>query len=397
MSKKRKKKMKRDESGGSVGVIMGDALFENLCTAGYTRLDQNPEVLTCCRKVADLVSSMTIHLMENTKNGDKRLQNALSRHVDITPNRFMTRKTWIEGIVMTMQLNGRGNAVVVPQTENGRMGDLVLQPPSAVAFQDDGYGYRVSIAGVRFDPDEVLHFVLNPDQNRPWKGLGITAPIMEVANNLKQARKTEKGFMESNWKPSLIVKVDGLTEEFSDPERREELAKKYLETTGEGAPWIIPAELMQVEAVKPLSLADLAIKDTMELNKKTIAAIIGVPAFILGIGEYNEAEWNNFINTTVKMIAEILEQEMTKKLLTSEKWYFKFNPQSLYSYDLKKTADVYKELRAIGVVTGNEVRDRIGMSPRDEPEMDELVMLENYIPTDKLGDQKKLNGGGQDE
>jgi len=132
----------------------------------------------------------------------------------------------------------------------------------------------------------------------------------------------------------------------------------------------------------------------MELDKKTVASIIGVPGFILGIGSYNEQEWNNFINTKIRQIAGIIEQEMTKKLLISEKMYFKLNASSLYSYDIQKLASVYTDLRAIGVVTGNEVRDKMGLSPMDGEGMDELVMLENYIPTDKLVDQKKLE---QDE
>ena len=66
----------------------------------------------------------------------------------------------------------------------------------------------------------------------------------------------------------------------------------------------------------------------------------------------------------------------------------------MYSYDLKELADVYKDLRATGVVTGNEVRDAIGMEPRDD--LDELQMLENYIPVDRLGDQKKLVQGGNE-
>ena len=42
----------------------------------------------------------------------------------------------------------------------------------------------------------------------------------------------------------------------------------------------------------------------------------------------------------------------------------------------------------------NELRDWIGLEPDDE--MDELLALENYIPASKLGDQKKLNKGGEE-
>ena len=43
-------------------------------------------------------------------------------------------------------------------------------------------------------------------------------------------------------------------------------------------------------------------------------------------------------------------------------------------------------------MTRNEWRDMIGMSPRED--MEELLGLENYLPVDKLGDQKKLLLGG---
>ena len=399
MSKKRKKSTKaapKVKRSSDIGIMTGEKLFGSLLSNGYTSLDQNPEVLTCCRKIADLISSMTIHLMANTQSGDQRIVNELSKHVDIYPNRYMTRKVWMDAIVMNLLLYGKGNSVVIPQTEGGRLGDLVIQTPSTVSFIDDGYGYKVNVSGTIFDPDDLLHFVFNPDKYRPWKGTGITVGVMDVVNNLKQARTTEKGFMESNWKPAVVVKVDGLVDEFSSKEGREKLAEEYLETEP-GRPWIVPSEFMDVQSIKPLSLSDLAIRDTVELNKKTVASIIGVPGFVLGIGTYNESEWNSFINTTVKPIAEIIEQEMTKKLLISEKMYFKFNAASLYSYDIQKLADVYSNLRAIGVVTGNEVRDKMGLSPREEDHMNELVMLENYIPSEKLGDQGKLKDGDTDE
>ena len=55
----------------------------------------------------------------------------------------------------------------------------------------------------------------NPDKYYLWKGRGITVSLREIANNLKQAAETEKGFMSSRWKPSLIVKVDAITQQFA--------------------------------------------------------------------------------------------------------------------------------------------------------------------------------------
>ena len=391
MSKRRRTQTRAsgDASIRDLIRVLNSDEYSNLCVAGYTSLDRNPEVLTGCRKIADLISSMTIHLMSNTDNGDVRIINELSRKLDIQPNDYMTRKTWMDTIIMNLLLYGKGNSVVRVHTEKGLIGDLEPISPYRVGFQTDGYKYKIMIDGVPQDPnDNLLHFVLNPDPVYPWWGRGITVALRDVANNIKQARATEKAFMESKWKPSVIVKVDALVDEFSGPEGRKKLLDDYVNTQEAGSPWLIPADQFSIEQIKPLSLSDLAINATVELDKKTVAAILGVPPFVLGIGDYNRDAWNNFINNTIRPIAKEIEQELTRKLILSPKWYLKFNIWSLLNWDLNTISSVYGELRKQGIVTGNEVRDRMGMSPLDG--LDELVMLENYIPADKLGDQKKL-------
>lgn len=366
--------------------------WNDLCLTQYRPLDRCPEIVTACSRIAELIATMTIYLMSNTDNGDIRIINELSRKVDIEPTSYMTRHTWMTGIVMNLLLYGRGNAVVLPHTTDGLLGDLEPIAADRVSFQQDGRAYKILIDGMEKNPSELLHFVFRPDKYQLWKGRGISIELRDVARNLGQASDTTNGFMESKWKPSVIIKVDALTDEFSSPEGRSKLLEDYISTAKAGEPWMIPAEQFSVEQIRPLSLSDLAISDVVTLDKKTVASIVGVPAFLLGVGDFNADEWNNFVNTTVHGIAQSIEQELTKKLLISPKWYWKFNIRSLYTYALKEIADVYKELRAIGVVDGNEVREALGMQPREG--LDELVMLENYIPTDKLGDQQKLVQGG---
>ena len=390
MSKKSKKQQTR--ASPLSAWLCDPGTYEALTCTGYTSLSHCPEIVAAVGTIAQLVGSMTIYLMQNTDAGDVRVKNELSRKMDITPAKHMTRSTFVQWIVKTLYLEGNGNAVVWPRTYKGYLEDLRPVPPGWVSFTTNSpWEYTVNFGGTAHDPESILHFILNPNANYPYMGDGYRVVLKDIANNLKQAAATEKGFMESKWKPSLIVKVDALTEEFASPEGRKKLLDSYINTAQAGEPWMIPAEQFSVEQVRPLSLTDLAVSDMVTLDKRTVAAILGVPAFVLGVGDFQRDAWNNFISTTIMPLAQVIEQELTKKLLLSPELYFKFNSRSLYSYDISTLSAVADDQYIRGIMTGNEVRDWLGLSPREN--LDDLVILENYIPRGMIADQSKLQGG----
>lgn len=398
MSKKKRSRpqARAEPQKRSVAWLCSSDAFDTLTCKGYTSLAANPEISAGVDTIARLIGSMTIQLMENGEDGDIRVRNELSRKIDINPNGYTTREQFIHWIVRTLYLEGNGNAVVWPNTRAGIIRDLNPIPPALAAFVPDGWGYKVIIDGKEYSPDNVLHFVLNPDSYYPWMGAGYRVSLADVANNLKQAATTQKGFMSSKWKPSIIVKVDALADEFAGPEGRKKLLDDYVTTGEAGEPWLIPADQFSVEQVRPLTLSDLALDAMVTLDKRTVASVLGIPPFVLGVGDFNRDQWNNFVNTTIMPLARSIEQEMTKKLLLNPNWFFRFNSWSLYSYSITELVSAGAEMVDRIALRRNEWRSWLNLPP--DPEMNDLLALENYIPSDRLGDQGKLvqNGGDGD-
>ena len=378
-------------TGSGLLWLNDTAAFDSFCARGYTRLSDCPEVLTAVNTLARLIGAMTIHLMENTERGDVRVRDSLSDLVDIAPNRYMTRSPFIQWIVRTLYLDGRGNAVVFPRTERGRLVELVPIPAAYVSMTPVGlWDYRIAINGTEFEPSQLLHFTLNPGHYFPWLGEGFTLSLADVTTNLKAASDTTRGFMESKWKPSLVVKVDAI-DGMDTKEGRRKILDDFVDSSSAGEPWLIPAEQVDVKEVRPLTLSDLALADFVKLDKQTVATVLGIPPFVLGVGTFSRSEWNNFISASVMPIAQQLEQVLTRGLVSNPKQFFRFNSRSLYNYDLNDLARIASSLAVRGMMTGNEVRDWLGMTPLDG--LDELSILENFIPRDKIGDQEKLTGG----
>jgi HK97 family phage portal protein len=364
-----------------------------LCSQGYTPLNKHPDVRKAVDRIANLISSMTIHLVENTPNGDKRVKDGLARMVDVTPSLYMTKKNWLYTIVRSMLLDGDGNAVVMPTFDrDGLLTDMAILEPFRYSFRAVNGGYVIVVDGKACDPNDFLHFVWNPDPETPFWGSGARMLVSDAVKNINQAAATTRDFL-NNPRPALVVSMDTTVEEIQDMPGRELLWQRFVKTTDTGGALIIPGDIAKIEQLKPQSLADLAIADSVKIDRQSIADLFGVPQYFVSVGPYNRGEFNNFVMTQLSHYAKLIDQELTKKLLLSPGRYFRFNPLALLDYSVTEKANIATRLRPAGIITGNEARDLLGLDPSDAPGMDEHLILENYIPVGASGDQDKLKGG----
>jgi HK97 family phage portal protein len=386
-----KKKKLKTRNGPVAFWLQGEEAKNILMPNGYVPVTKNEEVKKCIHKIADLVSSMTIMLMENGNDGDVRLKNELSKKIDVYPNQYMVRKNFIYKIVSDMI--STGNSVVMPRVKDGLLDNLTIWDINGVSFYGDMQSYYITYKLQNFDPNELLHFVLIPDDLMPYKGQGFIPIIKDTIANIVQANTTKTGFLQSKWRPSLIIKVESDAEGMQVKEEREKILNSYVGDTEQGEPWIVPASEIDVREVRPLSLQDLAIQESIELDKKAVASAFGVPSFMVGVGTFNKDEYNNFISSVIMPIARVIEQELTKKLVYKPTWYFRFNSKSLMQYDLGELTTHVKEMVGGGLINRNEGRNAFDYSPVDG--LNEYVVLENYIPVSDVGNQKKLKGGDE--
>ncbi len=396
MSRKKAKKTRANQPTSDPVLVWlnSDSAKKILLPEGYHRLSDNQEVKKCVHKIADLVSLMTIMLMRNSGNGDIRLKDELAKKLDIYPSKIGTRKQFIYRIAT--QMLTAGNSVVVPILSTaGYFKDFkILETAKTTYHSADNYNYTIIYNGKQFNPDEVLHFKVMPDEDTPYIGTSYAELVKSSIQTLSQSTATKIGFLKSEWKPSLIMSIAADTEELADVQQRRKILDSYVSTTEAGEPWVIPAGEIDIKEVKPLTLNDLAIQDSIELDIKSIASAFGVPGFMVGIGTFNKDEYNNFISTTVMSIATEIQQELTAKLLYSPDMYFKFNQKSLMQYQLTEKMSFVKDMLSCGMLNRNEGRSEFDYSPVDNQAMNEYNVLENFIPVDRLGDQKKLNNGG---
>ena len=378
----------------------------SLLFGGYTK--KNAIGLSAFFSATNLISN-SIALMpvsENQLNDNKR---TVVENSNITPlfyNMFLTKFNVFKKIVEDVIL--KGNAYLyITRDEAGHPKSLTYLRPSQVAIQyneltQDLYYLVTSsnkVTKKKILDKDMCHFVMH--SNDGVNGLSIISYATRTIDSANATEQSAKQFFDSGCSINGIVR---LKNPIVSDKQRNDIRQNWSQIHG-GDNCSGVCVLSGVEDFTPITSDPnkSQMLETRRFNITEVARWFNINPILLGDlshTSYNDIEAANieFVQHTLLPWIEMLQNELTRKLIVNKKRYIDLDENVLLKSNKTNMANYCKTLVTGGIMTANEARAQLGLNPMDGA--DRLIVAYSKINDNTIntnGKDKTNNDETKDE
>ncbi|TDX64006.1 HK97 family phage portal protein [Methylosinus sp. sav-2] len=359
-------------------------------------------VYGCVRLIAGCVSMLPFALFNEHDDGHRvrERKSPLAKMLDKRPNARLSASMFWRSVVADMLLNGNGIAWIerksfrsaepyelhfVPWSRTGIRLDRIEGRPVQVYTMtlDDG---RLIVA----PQDDVLHIPGSPI----WQIFRAMSPLTAYAMSVGigiSADEFAKAYFDNSSSPDGYISYPAGSSVAKD--QPDEIRKHWMSKHGADNRFSGPAVLTGGGEFKELRInaADAQLLDTRRFSVEDIATrIFGVPAHLAGLtdkatsfGKGLEEQTQAFVDFTLGPHLCAIEDEVNEKLVPDGK-VAEFDREGFVRGDMKTRMEAFQIAlggnNGPGVMTANEVRQKLNMGPSKDPSADKLVTWERKAP-----------------
>lgn len=373
----------------------------SLLFGGYTK--KNAIGLSAFFAATNLISN-SIALMpisENQLNDNKR---TVVENSNITPlfyNMFLTKFNVLKKIVEDVIL--KGNAYLyITRDEAGHPKSLTYLRPSQVAIQyneltQDLYYLVTSsnkVSKKKIQDKDMCHFVMH--SNDGVNGLSILSYATRTIDSANATEQSAKQFFDGGCSINGIIR---LKNPIVSDKQRNEIRQNWSQIHG-GDNCSGVCVLSGVEDFTPITSDPnkSQMLETRRFNITEIARWFNINPILLGDlshTSYSDIEQANieFVQHTLLPWIEMLQNELTRKLIVNRKRYIDLDENTLLKSNKTNMANYCKTLVSGGIMSPNEARIQIGLNPMEGA--DDLVIPFTKISDNKINTNNDKNEGEQ--
>ncbi|WNF69876.1 phage portal protein [Streptococcus suis] len=361
----------------------------------------------CIDKIANALSLANYE----TYNKGKIQKGDIWYRFNYEPNRNQTQNEFLAALIGQMVKNSDGALVLMHN------GEFVLAESFEIdkkAFRPNTYKHITVAGGLQlnavYKEEDVLHFTMNDSKVKGYlddlyseygKLIGGAIRNYNRGNALKLVLNIGTLFDQKYGK--AVVEVDDEGNETTEYDLiMDEMYEKRFAAVLSDEDSITPLEeglkissLVQTSAnTKSGAVTTRDISDVIMDVVHYAADAFSIPRGIMK-GDVADAEAirDNFVNFGVRPWADAIETEINRKLYGKKHLAvgskFKIQTNTILVYSAEKFASAGEALFRIGALSTNELRDKLGEEPIDEPWANQYFVSLNYARADGSGDNQK--------
>ena len=361
-------------------------------------------VKKCVDALSNGIATLPINIYSTDETtGFKSIdyKHPLNRILNLEPSANISAFNFFTYVINSILLKGNAYALI-NRDNKGNIISIKYLPFEWVTVNYDWkldlVNYTVLSYPKAIDSSNILHFKINSDDF--IHGVSVISYALNTLQSASDAENHAANFFKSGAASNGLLKS---TQKLDD-KQRQDIKNAWFNSFG-GADSLGMAIIPNGLEYESISINP---KDSMLLESRQYSVIDicrffnvnPVKAFDLRDSNYSSLEQVNldFLETSLKPLMKMMEDEFNRKLFTDNSMSIKFDITDMLSTDKVTTANYYKTLLQSGVLSVNEVRKALNFDEIEhgdnnymQKQMSPLNLINNPVELTPQKDSKILN------
>lgn len=373
---------------------LGGLLFSQ---AGFTTSAAMKLAAFYCgvNQLSNAVGTLPLRVMR-IENGRKIMvpDHKLLQLLNLSPDELFNHFNFYKSIVESVIIQGNGYGLIERDSRLNVKKIHLLNPEyvSPLMATDGTMKYMVAGLDSAVDSSDMLHFAQRFDEQH--NGISVLKYAYKSLKTINAAEETAGKFFGSNAGLNAVLKANAPV----STEQKKQIRQSWGEafnSAGNGIA-ILPMNLdYQPVSVNP---KDAELLNSREFGITEIARWLNISPLKLFQMEdmsYNSLEATQlyFLQDSITPYTTMIEEELNRKLFKPSEvgqYSIEFDFEEALKTNRKEMSDYYRTCITNGLMTINEARERMGMSPSEINGADDLFIQLSYQTVNNIAEGKFL-------
>ena len=352
-------------------ISLNDLGFFNGSSYNNSKAMKLSAVYCATQQISNAVSVLPMQVVM-IKDGKKRkVDHSLNNLLNIKPCERFSHFSMMKMMIESLLLKGNAYALIVRNADLSIKSLEYLDPDNVQPTMGNDGRIKYLVNGLKEAVDSVnmIHLYLHLDET--YRGISVIRYATSSLDGIWATEKNANNFFKSGGNVNGVI----TSQAPMTNDQKQQVRDSWGTFSQEG---VHVAVLPQGLDYKPIAIDpdDASLLDSRKYGNLEIARWFNIPPsklFVLDQESYNSMEFAQltFLSDTILPITTLIENELNTKLFKPSeigKLAIDFDFTAILETDKKSQAQYYNSMISNGVLSINEVRDKLGFEPITDEE-----------------------------